>query len=227
MASKWLFWPAAASAATLPSCTALCASIGWPTMSPMAKMCGMLVRICLSTGMKPRSSTATPAFSAPIALAVRPPADRDQDPVEGLGRGRLRPFEMRRQPVRPRLDLRHLGLEVDRLVTLLDPLHQRRDDVLVGAGDDLVHQLDDRHLGAERVVDGRHLQPDDAAADHQQALRHAVELQRAGAVDHARVVMRDEGQRHRLGAGGDDRLLEGDGVRRAVAAVRPRPGSAR
>ena len=71
---RTLFWPAATSAATLPSCIALCASIGWPTMSPMAKMCGTLVRICLSTGMKPRSSTATPAFSAPIALAVRPRA---------------------------------------------------------------------------------------------------------------------------------------------------------
>ncbi len=34
------FLPAAASAATLPSCTALWASIGWPTTSPMAKMCG-------------------------------------------------------------------------------------------------------------------------------------------------------------------------------------------
>ena len=31
--------------------TALWASIGWPTTSPMAKICGTLVRICLSTGM--------------------------------------------------------------------------------------------------------------------------------------------------------------------------------
>src|SRR3984893_3848384 len=35
-ASKNDFSPAAASAATCPSCTALCASIGWPTISPMA-----------------------------------------------------------------------------------------------------------------------------------------------------------------------------------------------
>jgi len=33
---------------------ALCASIGWPTMSPIAKMCDWLVRICLSTAMNPR-----------------------------------------------------------------------------------------------------------------------------------------------------------------------------
>ena len=40
----------------------------------MAKMCGMLVRICLSTGMKPRSVTATPAWSAASLppLGVRP-----------------------------------------------------------------------------------------------------------------------------------------------------------
>ena len=67
-ASKNDLWPAATSAATCASCTALCASIGWPTMSPIAKMCGTLVRIWLSTGMKPRSLTATPALSAPIFL---------------------------------------------------------------------------------------------------------------------------------------------------------------
>ena len=36
---------AATSAATWPSCTALCASIGFPAMSPMAKILGTLVRI--------------------------------------------------------------------------------------------------------------------------------------------------------------------------------------
>ncbi len=50
-ASKKLFCPDAASAATWPSWTALCASIGWPTMSPIAKMCGTFVRICRSTSM--------------------------------------------------------------------------------------------------------------------------------------------------------------------------------
>ena len=55
---------------------ALCASIGWPTRSPMAKICGTLVRICLSTGMKPRSVTTTPALSAPIFLPLgERPAD--------------------------------------------------------------------------------------------------------------------------------------------------------
>jgi hypothetical protein len=32
------------------------AGVGWPTMSPMAKMSGTLVRIWISTLMKPRSA---------------------------------------------------------------------------------------------------------------------------------------------------------------------------
>ena len=54
------------------------ASIGCPTTSPMARMCGTLVRICLSTAMKPRSSTFTPAASALIKapFGSRPTATR-------------------------------------------------------------------------------------------------------------------------------------------------------
>ena len=54
----------------------LCANMGWPTMSPMAKMCGTLVRNWMLTLMKPRSVTATPALSAAIflPLGVRPTA---------------------------------------------------------------------------------------------------------------------------------------------------------
>ncbi len=68
--------PAMTSAASLPSCVALCASMGSPTMSPIAKMCGTLVRIWLSTGIQPRSFTVTPAFSAPMLfpLGRRPTA---------------------------------------------------------------------------------------------------------------------------------------------------------
>src|SRR5690606_33869177 len=68
--------PAATSAATWPSWVALCASIGWPTRSPIAKMCGTLVRICASTAMKPRSDTCTPALPASSLppLGARPTA---------------------------------------------------------------------------------------------------------------------------------------------------------
>ena len=86
-ASKKLLRPAATSAATFPSCIALCASIGCPTTSPMAKMCGTLVRICLPTPMKPEGSTETPARSAEIKapLGRRPTATRIRSKVSVAG----------------------------------------------------------------------------------------------------------------------------------------------
>ena len=41
------------------------------------------------------------------------------------------------------LDRGDLGLEPDFLVALADPFGERRDDVAIGAGDQLVHQFDD------------------------------------------------------------------------------------
>ena len=75
---------------------------------------------------------------------------------------------------------RHLGLQQDLLVALVDPLHQGRHDVLVRAGDDLIHQLNHRDLDAERVIDRRHFKADDASAEHQQPLRQAIQFKRAG-----------------------------------------------
>ena len=83
------------SAATFPSCEALWASIGPPTMSPIAWIHGTFVRSWASTGMKPASSTVTPAASAPERAAVRPPADRDEYAVE---RVRLAGGERHLQP---------------------------------------------------------------------------------------------------------------------------------
>ena len=113
------------------------------------------------------------------------------------------------QAVGPRLDRGDLGLEQDLLVALLDALGERRDDVAVGARHQLVHHFDDGDLRAERAIDRRHLQPDDAAAEDQQPLGRQSQLQRVGRVPDARV-MRDEARRHRLRAGGDDRRVEAD-----------------
>ena len=155
------------SAASEPSCVALWASIGSPRTSPIEKMCGTLVRICTSDAMKPRSSTATPAASAPMTLPLGLRPDRDEDAVEDLGVV----AELDRQALVGGLDRLDAGLEVDRLVAALDALLEHADQVLVGARDQLVEQLDDRDLGAQRVVDRRHLEADDAAADDQQPLR--------------------------------------------------------
>ena len=105
------------------------------------------------------------------------------------------------------------------LVALLEALHERVDDVLVGARDELVHQLDDRHLGPELVVHRRHLQADDAAADNQHPLRQCLDRQSPSRVQHARVLVRDERQAHRLRPGGDDRLLEADHFAAAVGCL--------
>jgi hypothetical protein len=75
--------------------------------------------------------------------------------------------------------------------------------VAVGAGHQGVQHFDDIDARAERRVNGSHLQPDDAAADDQHALRDSREQQRAGGVDDARVFGH-EGQLHRLRTGGDD-----------------------
>ena len=69
--------------------------------TPIAKTCGMFVRICLSTGMKPRSPTATPAFSPSIAFPFRASANRDQNHVIDLRlHRRLSPAKLTRMPSR-------------------------------------------------------------------------------------------------------------------------------
>jgi hypothetical protein len=76
--------------------------------------------------------------------------------------------------------------------------------------DELVHQLGDGDLRAELVVDGGHLQAHDPAAEDEQPLRHLTDFQGAGGVHDPRVRCRDERQRQRFGASGDDGLLEVD-----------------
>ena len=56
----------------------------------------------------------------------------------------------------------------------------RSGDVQVHAREDAVKEFDHLHLGAETAPDGAQLQPDDASADDQHLLRHALEGQRAG-----------------------------------------------
>ena len=165
------FLPAATSAATLASCIALWASIGGPTMSPMAKMCGTLVRICLSTGMKPRSDTLTPAASAPIALpfGARPTATSTRS--YSAAAGALSPAKLTRIPSASRLDLRDLGAQQDLLVARANALLQRPHQIGIAPRHELRGELDDAHAAAERVVDAGHLKSDDAAADDQQPPR--------------------------------------------------------
>jgi hypothetical protein len=152
------------------------------------------------------------------APAVGLAADRHEQLVEDAVGGSVGAVEGHPQPGRLGFDVGHLGLQVDAAEALRDPLGQRRDDVLVDAGDQLVQQLDDGHLGTELGVDGSHLQADDAAADDQQPLWDPFGLQRTGRVDHPRVVVGDERERRRLRPAGHDRLLEADRGPGAVLA---------
>ncbi len=162
-------------------------------MSPMAKMCGTLVRICRSTGMKPRSLTSTPAASAPMFLpfGLRPTAISTLSYTCGstlrLG------FEGHAQAFLRGFDLADLGLDHDAFVALRDALLQRPHEVAIAARHQAIGELDDADLHAERVVHRRHFQTDDAAADDQHALRQ-IQFERAGRIDDARIV-RQSGKR--------------------------------
>ncbi len=57
------------------------------------------------------------------------------------------------------------------------------------------------------MIDGRHLEPDDASAEHQHALGDEIDLERRSRIPDARVGGNESG-RGWFGAGGDDRLVE-------------------
>ena len=143
-------------------------------MSPIAKMCGTLVRIWMSTGMKPRSVTFTPAFSAPIFLPFGAAAHRLQHQVVELrlleARPRLRtpPGCRRAVASAPTVLVFSMMLSKRGAFIFCQTLHQ----VAVGAQHQAVEHLDDVEARAERRVDRAHLEADDAAADDQHALRH-------------------------------------------------------
>ena len=110
-----------------------------------------------------------------------------------MGRALVRALEGDAQPGILRRDPRDLRREPDRLVAGADALLQRPDEVAVAAGDEPVHQLHHAHPRAQRRVDGGHLQPDDAAADDEEALRHVVEHECIGRVHQPRIVFGNPG----------------------------------
>ncbi len=80
-------------------------------------------------------------------------------------------------------------------------------DFVVLDGQDLRQHLDDRHLGAQRAVEGRELDADGARADDQQRFRHGVGHHRLKVGPHQLAVGLNTGQRARPGAGGDNDVL--------------------
>ena len=140
------------------------------------------------------------------AAAVRGATDRHQDLAVELGLGRAFPLERDAQAVRSRLYGSGAGTEHDALEPRGDPPLQRADQVPVAARNQAIGHLDHAHLHAERGVDGRHLEANDAATDDQHP-GWQVEFQRSGRVDHPRVVGK-AGKADRLRAGRDDAPIE-------------------
>ena len=156
--------------------------------------------------MKPRSSTVDPGGLGLDGAAVGHAPDGDEHAVEHPRAGA---GDLHLEPVLLGLDaLRPAGQE-HVLVAAADPLGQDADEVGVAAREQVVEHLHDGHLGAERVVDARHLQTDDPAADHQQPPRDRRRRQRSGGVDDP-LVLGQARDRRRLGPGGDDEVVEGD-----------------
>ena len=90
------------------------------------------------------------------------------------------------------------------------------DQVAIGAGQQAAGHLDDGDLAAERGVDGAQLEADVAAADDEQRLRDVGQIERAGGIHQPRAVDRQAGNLRRHRAGGDDAVLEGERLLRAV-----------
>ena len=94
------------SAATLPSCVALWASIGSPTTSPIAWMCGTFVRSWPVDGDEAALVDLDARGVGADRVAVRAPADGDEHAVERLRARRAVALERHAQPVLARLDRR-------------------------------------------------------------------------------------------------------------------------
>src|SRR5262249_38072064 len=72
-------------------------------------------------------------------------------------------------------------------------------------------------LGAEALINHAELEPDDSAADDEQALRHLAQVHRFARADHALAVELEAGDLNRRRTGSDDdRLVRGEALGAAV-----------
>ena len=92
------------------------------------------------------------------------------------------------------LHLGDLGAELELEALLPEDALELLGDLAVHAGQDAVEILDHRHLGAEAAPHRAELQADHAGADDDEALRHALELERAGGGHHDLLVDLDARQ---------------------------------
>ena len=154
----------------------------------MANTCGRFVRICLSTGMMPRSLTSMSAALETDALAVGGAADGHEHAVEGIRAFAVGVFELDREAFRLRRAARDLGVEQDLLVTRLEALLERPTRSASAPGMSWPVSSTTESFApsaAYTVAISRPMMPPPMTS---RRLRHAAQLQRAGGIDDARVV---------------------------------------
>ena len=150
------FSPAITSTATRPSCDALCASIGSPTTSPMAKIDGSCGAALL---VDDDEAALVDLHARPVEagdLRVRPPADRRpaRDRTAARSRARAFAFERDADAARPRpSSARRACSSSTALHRLLDALREDVDEIAIGARQQARRHLDDGDRAAERGVD--------------------------------------------------------------------------
>ena len=171
------------SATATPSSSALCASIGPRTTSPIAQTFGRLVRHSSSTATKPRSSSLQPDGLGVEPVGIRHAPDRDDQLVERralrLARG-VGIFD------RHALLRRHFGdlhAELDREALLREDFRRFLRHLLVGGAEERRQRFEDRHFRAEPAPHAAHLEADHAGADHAEPLRHFGNRERAVVVE--------------------------------------------
>ena len=147
----------------------------------------------------------TDAFEAEAAR-VGPAPDRDQHRIR-LDRSRFprgKALDRKRHTRLARLHARHLVAEHEGKALFREDAAHPLGNIAVHVRKNAVQKLDHRHLRAEPAPDDGHFQPDIAAADDGEALRHRLQRKRAGRGEDALLVDPDARQARRLGPRGDD-----------------------
>src|SRR5690606_15214614 len=102
------------------------------------------------------------------------------------------------------LGLADLGTDPDVQALLLELARGDLRDLRVGRGQEAVDGLEHDDLGTQPVPHAAELEADHAGADHAQALRGGLEVQRADIVDDGLAIELRERQLDRLRSGGQD-----------------------
>ena len=141
----------------------------------------------------------------PQTLGVGPPADGNQHHVhlQGLGVAALHRLDGQGDAGVGLRGAGDLARQLERQPLFLEGAQHLLGHLRVHAGEDLVEELDHRHLGAEPTPHRSELDADVAAADHHHRLRHLGQRQRAGRADDPLLVDVDPRQGRHVGAGGD------------------------